>query len=75
MRQRKYTFANLFFLVFFNALQGSILYHSNLHMNELSNDIVSTAKQLLHDTLLCFITLNAKTRTCELNSDSNNKSE
>ena len=34
---------------------------SNLHMNNLSNDIVSTIKQLADDRLLSFITLNAKT--------------
>ena len=34
---------------------------SNLHMNNVSNDIVSTIKQLVDDVLLSFITLNAKT--------------
>ena len=31
------------------------------HLNNLSNDIVSTIKQLLDDVLLPFINLNAKT--------------
>ena len=34
---------------------------SNLHMNNLSNDTVSTIKKLVDDVLLSFITLNAKT--------------
>ena len=33
----------------------------NLHMNNLTNDIVFTIKQLVDDVLLSFITLNAKT--------------
>ena len=39
---------------------------SNLHMNNLSNDIVSTIKQLVDYALLSFITLNAKTGAYEL---------
>ena len=34
---------------------------SSLHMNNLSNDIVSTIKQLADDMLLSFITFNART--------------
>ena len=34
---------------------------SNLHMNNLSNDIVSTIKQLVDDVLLSFSTFNTKT--------------
>ena len=34
---------------------------SNLHVNNLSNDMVSTIKKLADDVLLSFITLNAKT--------------
>ena len=34
---------------------------SNLHIKNLSNDIVSTNKQLVDDVLLSFIILNAKT--------------
>ena len=34
---------------------------SNLHMNNLRNDIASTIKQFVNDVLLPFITLNAKT--------------
>ena len=34
---------------------------SSLQMNNLSNDIVSTIKQLADDMLLSFITFNAKT--------------
>ena len=48
---------------------------SNLHMNNLSNDIVSTSKQLVDDMLLFFITLIAKTKAYELNSNLKNKSE
>ena len=33
---------------------------SNLHMNNLPNDIVSTIKQLVDNMLLPFTTLNAK---------------
>ena len=47
---------------------------SNLHMNNLSNDIVSTIKQLVDDLLLPFI-LNAKTWAYELDSNLKNKSE
>ena len=42
---------------------------SNLHMNNLSNDIVSTIKQLVDDVLLFFITVNTKTWAYELNSN------
>ena len=45
---------------------------SNLNMHNLSNDIVSTIKQLVENVLLSFITLNAK--ICELNSNFKNKS-
>ena len=48
---------------------------SNSHMNNLSNDIVSTIKQLADAVLLFFITLNAKTSAYELNSNLKNKSE
>ena len=41
---------------------------SKLHMNNLSNDIVSTIKQLVDDMLLSFIANNAKTQAYELNS-------
>ena len=34
---------------------------SNLHVNNLSNDMVSAIKELVDDVLLSFITLNAKT--------------
>ena len=34
---------------------------SNLNMNNISNDIASTIKQLVDDVLLSFIILNAKT--------------
>ena len=34
---------------------------SNLHINNLSNDIEFTIKQLVDDKVLPFITLNAKT--------------
>ena len=40
---------------------------SNLHVNNLSNDLVSTIRQLVDDLLLYFITLNAKTEPYELN--------
>ena len=46
---------------------------SYLRKNNLSNDTVSTTKQLVDDVLLSFITLNAK--TYELNSNLKNKSE
>ena len=47
---------------------------SNLNMNNLSNDIVSNS--FVDDVLLSFITLiNAKTWSCELNSNFKNKSE
>ena len=39
---------------------------SNVHMNNLSNDIVSTIKQLVDYVLLSFITVNAKTWAYEL---------
>ena len=45
---------------------------SNLNMHHLSNDIVSTIKQLVENVVLSFITLNAK--ICELNSNFKNKS-
>ena len=48
---------------------------SNLHMNNLSNDILSTIKQLEDDVVLSFITLNGKTWAYELNSNLKNKSE
>ena len=56
-------FLILFFSVFRNVLQGAyfmpfVLY--NLHMNNLTNDTVSTIKQFVDDVLLSFITLNAK---------------
>ena len=57
-------FLILFFAVFFNILQGPIICHlffSNLHMNNLSKDIVSTIKQFVDNVLLSLITLNAKT--------------
>ena len=41
----------------------------NLHMNNVSNDIVSTIKQLADDVLFSFITLGAKTWAYELNSN------
>ena len=44
-------------------------------MSNLSNDIVSTIKQLVQDVLLSFITLNAKTSAYELNSNLKNKPE
>ena len=44
-------------------------------MNKLSNDIVSTIKQLVDDMLLSFITRNAKTSAYELKSNLKNKSE
>ena len=47
----------------------------NLHMNNLSNDKVSTIKRLADDLLLSVITLNAKTSAYELNSHLKNKSE
>ena len=48
---------------------------SSLHMNNLSNDIVSNIKQLADDVLLSFITLNAKAGAYELNSNLQDKSE
>ena len=51
---------------------------SDLRMNNISNYIVSTIKQLVDvdDVLLSFITLNTKTyEAYELNSDLKNKSE
>ena len=59
------------------VLQGPILSFalSNLHMNSLSNDIVSTIKQFVDDVLLSFITLNAKSWAYKLNSNLKNKSE
>ena len=51
---------------------------SDLRMNNTSNYIVSTIKQLVDvdDVLLSFITLNTKTyEAYELNSDLKNKSE
>ena len=49
---------------------------SNLHMSKLSNGIeVSTIKQLVDGLLLFFITHNAKTEACEVNSDWKNKPE
>ena len=65
----------LLFSVFFDKLQRCILCLalSNLHMNNLSNDILSTIKQLVDDTLLFFITHNVK--TYELNSNLKIKSE
>ena len=33
----------------------------NLHVNNLSNDVVSTIKQLVDDVMLSFIALNAET--------------
>ena len=48
---------------------------SNLHMNNLWNDIASTIKQFVDDVLLPFITLNAKTWVYELNPNLKNKSE
>ena len=51
---------------------------SDLRMNNISNYIVSTIKQLVDvdDMLLSFITLNTKTyEAYELNSDLKNKSE
>ena len=48
---------------------------SNLQMNNLSNDIVFTIKQLVDGVLLFFITLNAKTLAYELHSNLKDKSE
>ena len=50
---------------------------SNLRVNNISNDIVFTIKQLVDvdDVLLSFITLNTKTWAYELNSNLENKSE
>ena len=50
-------FLILLFLVFSNVLHGSILCHlffSNLHMNNLSDDIVSTIKQLCRSCVVIF---------------------
>ena len=46
----------------------------NLHMNNLSNDTLSTIKQLV-DMLLSVITHNAKTYVYELNSNLKKKTE
>ena len=46
----------------------------NLHMKNLSNDTLSTIKQLV-DMLLSVITYNAKTEAHELNSNLEKKSE
>ena len=48
---------------------------SNLHMNNLSNDMVSAIKQLADYKLLFSIAHNAKTQAYELNSNLKNKSE
>ena len=44
-------------------------------MNNLSDDIASTIKQIVDDVLLSFIIFNAKTRAYELNSNLKNKFE
>ena len=53
----------LFFSVFFSVPCGYFMSFdiSNFHMNNLSNNIAFTIKQLADDKLLSFIALNAKT--------------
>ena len=48
---------------------------SNLHISNLSIDIVSTIAQLVDDMLLPFIALNVKASTYELNSNLKKESE
>ena len=55
----------ILFFVFLNVYTTRVYFMllvlPNLHMNNLSNDILSTIKQLEDDVVLSFITLNGKT--------------
>ena len=61
------------FILFNLASQGSILcsLYFLIYINNLSNHIVSTVKQLAADDILFFIAHNAKSLAGELNSNLN----
>ena len=65
------TFSNFILFSLFGAPQGSILcsLFSLIYIKNLSNQIVSTVKQLAADDILFFIADYAKTLTGELNLD------
>ena len=62
-------FSNAIFLVFLGLPQGSILCSLIfvIYINNLSNHIVPTIKQLAADDVLFFIVYNAKTLADEIN--------